>query len=116
MEQCGTKPKEEEVLDVALAGLHARHSVLRTVLESDSGATMATALPRLMKEEQSVWGQHEEEVAMYAWHGARGEGVSIEEGTREGEARPPLGSVFINTNFLHRGEGKEEGVPGEEGQ
>jgi len=44
-----------------------------------------------------------------------GEGVSIEEGTREGEARPPLGSVF-NTNFLHRGEGKEEGVPGEEGQ
>jgi len=74
MEQCGTKPKEGEVLDVALAGLHARHSVLRTVLESDSGATMATALPRLMKEEQSVWGQHEEEVAMYAGggHGARG--------------------------------------------
>ena len=41
----------------------------------------------------------------------------IEEGTsREGEARPPLGSVFINTNFLHRGEGKEEEVPGEQGQ
>ena len=45
-----------------------------------------------------------------------GEGVSIEDGTREGEARPPLGSVFINTNFLHRGGKKEEGVPGEEGQ
>ena len=58
--RCGTKPKEEEVLDVALAGLHNRHSVLRTVLESDSSTTMVTALPRLMKEEQSVWGQHEE--------------------------------------------------------
>ena len=64
MDECGTKPKEEEVLDVGLAGFHNRHSVLRTVLESDSSTTMATALPRLMKEEQSVWGQHDE-VAMF---------------------------------------------------
>jgi len=98
MEQCGTKPKEEEVLDVALAGLHARHSVLRTVLESDSGTTMATALPRLMKEEQSVWGQHEEEVAMYAGggHGARG----CRGGDQQGrESQAPSGQRVYQHEF-----------------
>jgi len=101
MEQCGTKPKEEEVLDVALAGLHARHSVLRTVLESDSGATMATALPRLMKEEQSVWGQHEEEVAMYAGggHGARGGRSEYRGGDQRRGSQAPSGQRVYQHEF-----------------
>ena len=112
MDECGTKPKEEEVLDVGLAGFHNRHSVLRTVLESDSSTTMATALPRLMKEEQSVWGQHEE-VATFVG-GGREERF---EGEAWGGEDNSLCSVFFNASLLHReeGEGQEWGeAEGEE--
>ena len=116
MDECGTKPKEEEVLDVGLAGFHNRHSVLRTVLESDSSTTMATALPRLMKEEQSVWGQHDE-VAMFVG-GGRGAGGERSEvrGEAWGGEDNSLCSVFFNASLLHRGEGGGQEWGEEEGE
>ena len=116
MDECGTKPKEEEVLDVALAGLHNRHSVLRTVLESDSSATMATALPRLMKEEQSVWGQHEE-VAMFVGGGrGAGGGRSEVRGGGLGRGRQlSVQRVFQRVPTAQRGGGRS-GVGGGRGR
>jgi len=52
LRNCGTVVSEAEELDAVLAGLHPRHNMLRTVLENDSTATLASAL--LMKDEQKV--------------------------------------------------------------
>jgi len=72
---CGTLVSEAEVLDAVLAGLYPRHNMLRTVLENDSTATLALALPRLMKDEQKVWGDGEgEEQALLTFTGGRGRG------------------------------------------